>query len=167
MVDRRFSAGFWAALEEMKDCERLPVFPFSPASETAFRAWHAEHKPDAILCINHEVKKWLETMGVKVPEEVGLAHLDWHDGLPDWGGMHQNNTLVGVASIDMLVGQLHRNEFGLPKFSKASLIESTWVDGPSLARRIASESPGRPRKGGRSRAKGALPRTKQSSKPAA
>jgi len=48
--------------------------------------------------------------------------------------MQQNNTLVGFASIDMLVSQLHRNEFGRPKFSKASLIQSTWVDGPTVIR---------------------------------
>jgi DNA-binding LacI/PurR family transcriptional regulator len=134
MVDRRFSAGFWAGQEGLEGCERVPTFPFHPAREMSFRAWYAQHRPDAIVCIHDQVKKWIEDMHIKIPDEVGLAHLDRHDDLPDWSGMHQNNTLVGAASVDMLVGQLHRNEVGLPEFPKASLVQSTWIDGPTVAR---------------------------------
>ena len=42
--------------------------------------------------------------------------------------MNQNNALVGSAAIDMLVGQLHRNEIGLPDSPKASFTQSTWID---------------------------------------
>jgi LacI family transcriptional regulator len=48
--------------------------------------------------------------------------------------MNQNNTLVGAAAIDMLIGQLHRNETGLPASPKASFIQSTWIEGPSTQR---------------------------------
>jgi len=139
MVEHRFSAGFWAGQEGLEVCERIPTLPFQHGREVSFRAWYAKHRPDVILCVHDEVKKWVESMGVKVPEEVGLAHLDRHDELPDWSGMDQNNTLVGAAAIDMLVGQLHRNEVGLPEFPKASLIQSTWVDGPSTAHQSARQ----------------------------
>jgi LacI family transcriptional regulator len=142
MVERRFSAGFWAAQEGFEDCERVPAFPFHASREITFRAWFAQHRPDVIVCIHDEVKKWIEGMQIKVPEQVALAHLDRHEELPDWSGMHQNNTLVGAAAIDMVVGQLHRNEVGLPEFPKASFIQSTWIDGPTVTRRGA-------RKGGR------------------
>jgi len=140
MVDHRFSAGFWAGQEDLEGCERIPTFPFHHTREAAFRAWYAQHKPDVILCLHYEVKKWIEEMKIKVPDEVGLAHMDWQDEHPDWAGMHQNNTLVGVGSVDMLVGQLHRNEVGLPQFPKASFIQSTWIDGPTIARRTGRKS---------------------------
>ncbi len=143
MVDRRFSAGFWAGHEAGEGSGRLPVFPFHRTREFSFRAWYAEHRPDAILSVHEEVKEWLDQMGVHVPGEVGLAHLDRHDELPDWSGMHQNSLLVGAAAVDMLVGQLHRNETGPPDSPKASFIQSTWIDGPTTARassRAARES---------------------------
>ena len=136
MVERRFSAGFWAGQESLPGSERIPFFPFHPTREIAFRAWYEEHRPDAVLCIHYEVKKWMEEMQLRVPEEIALAHLDWHEGLTDWAGMRQNNNLVGAAAIDVLVGQLHRNEFGLPEFPKSSFIQSTWVDGPSVTRKV-------------------------------
>jgi LacI family transcriptional regulator len=143
MVDRRFSAGFWAGHEALGGRERLPVFPFHETRETSFRAWYAEYRPDVILCIHEEVKTWLEEMQIDVPAQVGLAHLDRHDELPGWSGMHQNNALVGAAAVDMLVGQLHRNEIGLPDSPQASFTQSTWVDGPTTASnppRAANES---------------------------
>ncbi len=146
MVDRRFSAGFWAGQEGCgPDAVRIPTFAFHPAREMTFRAWYAQHKPDVILCIHHEVKTWVENMGVKVPEQLGLAHLDRHGELPDWAGMHQNNTLVGAAAIDMLVGQLHRNEVGLPEFPKASFIQSSWIDGPTISRHSPRKSARHPK----------------------
>ena len=140
MVDYRFSAGFWAGQEGLAGCERIPTFPFHHAREASFRAWHAQHRPDVILCIHHEVKTWIEEMRIKIPEEVGLAHLDRDDELPDWAGMNQRNTLVGAAAIDMLVGRLHRNETGLPEFQEASFNQSTWVEGLTVALRATSEA---------------------------
>jgi LacI family transcriptional regulator len=134
-VDRRFSAGFWAAQEAFDGCARIPQFAFHPARGASFRDWHAEHRPDAILTLHDEVKKWLDAMEVDVPGEIALAHLDHHDQLPAWSGIRQNNLLIGAAAIDMLVGQLHRNESGLPDSQKASFIQSTWIDGLTTARR--------------------------------
>jgi LacI family transcriptional regulator len=128
IVDHRFSAGFWAGQEARPGCRRLPLLPFHPGRKASFRTWYSQHRPDAILCIHDEVKTWLDEMRIQVPEEVGLAHLDRHDDIPDWSGMRQNNTLIGAAAIDMLVGQLHRNEIGLPDSPKASFIQSTWVE---------------------------------------
>jgi LacI family transcriptional regulator len=137
IVDRRFSGGFWAGLEACEASGRPPVFPFHPARKAEFRAWYAGHRPDAILCVHEEVRPWLEEMGVAIPDDVGLAHLDRHDELPGWSGMHQKNVLVGAAAVDMLVGQLHRNETGLPDSPKASFIQSAWIDGATTARRTS------------------------------
>jgi LacI family transcriptional regulator len=131
IVDHRYSGGFWAGQEAREGLQRLPVFPFHPSREAGFRTWYARHRPDAILCVHEEIKEWIEAMRVDVPAQLSLAHLDRHDELPGWSGMHQNSTLVGAAAIDMLVGQLHRNESGLPDSPKASFIQSTWIDGPT------------------------------------
>ena len=128
IVDRRFSGGFWAGQEAHDGCQRLPAFPFHPGAESPFGAWYAKHRPDVILCHHEEVKTWIEEMQINIPGQVGLAHLNRCDGL-DWSGMNQNHTLVGAAAIDVLVGQLHRNETGLPESPNASFIQSTWLDG--------------------------------------
>jgi len=132
IAGRRFSAGFWAAHQDLADCGHIPPFPFHESRKPAFRAWYQQHQPDAILTLHDEVKTWIEEMHVKIPSTLALAHLDRHDDLLDWAGMRQNTHLIGAAAIDMLIGQLHRNEAGLPDYPKASIIQSTWLDGPTV-----------------------------------
>ena len=141
-VGHRFAAGFWAGQEALGGCGRLPVFPFHPAREAAFHSWYARHRPDAILTSHEQVREWIEESRLDIPGTVGLAHLDRHEGLPDWSGMNQNNAHVGEAAIEMLIGQVHRNETGLPDSPKASFIRSTWVDG-ATAERCVGASHGR------------------------
>ena len=131
LVDRRFSAGFWAGHEAVGGSERIPVLPFQPDGQAAFGAWWSNHRPDAILTMHEEVKAWVEALGIRVPEDIGLAHLNRHEDLPEWSGMNQNHTRVGAAAIDLLVGKLHRNESGLPDNPAASFVQSTWIDGPT------------------------------------
>jgi LacI family transcriptional regulator len=143
LVDHRFSGGFWAGQETLDHCQRLPVFPFRPGTESSFRGWYAQHRPDVILSLHEEVKTWIEEMQIAIPGQVGLAHLDRRDDHADWSGMRQNHALVGAAAIDMLIGQLHRNEIDLPESPNASFIQSTWIDGMTTA-------PGSARAAGRS-----------------
>ena len=148
LVEGRFSGGFHAAQRSLPTRRRMPEFLFhspldvpmnvkigSPQVMLRFREWFTRHKPDAILCIHHEVKAWVEQAGAHVPRDVGLIHLDWNDGLKNWAGMNQNSRLIGAAGVDMLIGQLHRNEVGIPPFPKCMMIESSWVAGGTVRRK--------------------------------
>jgi len=137
VVDLRLSAGFRAGVETLAGGGQAPVFAFRPAGESAFRAWYAEHRPDAIVSLHEEVKEWLVEMQIDIPGKTSLAHLDRHGGVADWSGMDQNHGRVGAAAIDTLVGQLHRNEIGLPELPNGSFIQSTWIDGATTEQRIA------------------------------
>lgn len=44
--------------------------------------------------------------GIKIPDDLSLVHLDWHDGISHLAGMCQNNRVVGSAGVDLVVGQL-------------------------------------------------------------
>lgn len=129
LVDRRFSAGFWAGQCDQPSSQRIPVFPFQPQDRAGFSSWVQMHRPDAILCLHPEIRGWLEEMKMRAPQKIGIAHLDHSAELGDWTGMRQNNDSVGTAAVDLIIGQLHRNELGVPSFPKSILIESTWVPG--------------------------------------
>lgn len=137
LVDWRFSAGFRAAQQALPEAARLPVFPFGPFEEKNFHAWLAAHEPDAILCLHPEIRGWLQAAKRRVPKDIALAHLDHSDELAGWAGMRQNNRLVGAASVDLVIGQLHRNESGTPAFPKSILLESTWIPGATMPQRAA------------------------------
>ena len=137
LVDHRFSAGFWVGQTRVAKDQHIPQFPFTRNGRRPFETWYERYKPDSIVCIHEDIKDWLAAIKVRVPQDVGLIHLDRTPDLTDWAGMNQHNDMVGAAAIDLVVGQLHRNECGIPEFPKCVMIESSWVSGKTVKRKKA------------------------------
>ncbi|MDQ3198665.1 MAG: LacI family transcriptional regulator [Verrucomicrobiota bacterium] len=132
VVEHRFMGGFLAGQSRLPKEDRVPPCPFEYGDKKTFQQWVRQHRPDVILTLHHQIREWLAAMKLRVPEDIGLAHLDHVAELSGWAGMRQNNEQIGVAAVDMLVGQLHRNEFGSPPFQKCMFIGGTWVDGETV-----------------------------------
>jgi len=132
LLDFRFSAGFHVGARGLSAENRLPPFPLDLDDPAGFVDWVAEHRPDALVTNQAVVRDWLAEAGWRVPEDIGLVHLDWHPGLSDWAGMQQNNYRVAAAGADLVVHQLQKNECGPHDHPKVVALESDWVDGPSL-----------------------------------
>ncbi len=134
-LNGRFSAGFLMGQLQLPTANRIPTCDFNREDPKSFEKWFRKHQPDVIITLHAELMKWLPAMNFAVPEQVGLIHLDRSVDMTDWAGMNQNNDHVGVAALDMLVGALHRAEFGIPAFAKSMMIESDWVPGATVSRR--------------------------------
>lgn len=132
LVDHRFSAGYWIGQNLLPKAERIPPFAFTRNGRRSFETWMERCKPDSIVCIHEDIRTWLADMGLRAPKDIGLVHLDLTPGLDGWSGMDQHNDMVGAAALDMLIGQLHRNESGIPDFPKCLMIESSWVRGKTV-----------------------------------
>ncbi len=65
-----------------------------------------------------------------------MADLDLSDHSPDMAGVDQGHELAGAAAVDIVVEQLHHNEYGVPKTARGVFIEGTWRPGPSAPSRI-------------------------------
>lgn len=137
-VEERFQGGFDVAQRSLPKKDRLPVFAYRSGERAAFLRWLESCRPDSIITLHQEVRSWVEAAGYRVPEDLGLAHLDRVPDMQGWAGTRQNNESVGYAAIDMVIGQLHRNEIGIPPFQKCMFTNSTWVPGDTV-RRIAAQ----------------------------
>lgn len=131
-VENRFSAGFHAALEKFGLSKSIPVFSIETDAKKRFEIWLKKHRPDVILTIHPEIKKWVEATGRRVPRDIGLVNLDNVLDEDGWAGMTQNNQSIGSAAVDVVVGQINRNEQGVPPFQKCVLISSTWTRGKTI-----------------------------------
>jgi hypothetical protein len=112
--------------------DQLSLVPFDIADPNSALSTIRKQKPDVVITNKSELYAALQDDGVSIPKELGLVHLDWHDALPNMAGMRQNNRIVGSAGVDLVVGQLQKNEFGSQEFPKVVQIESVWVEGPSV-----------------------------------
>lgn len=135
LVEGRFSGAMLTAQRALPAARRVPAFMGDQqprADSRPFRHWLERHEPDVLLSLYNIVFPWLKEAGRRVPEDVGVIQLEWRPNHPEIAGMNQHNDAVGEAAVDMVVGQIHRNESGIPAFPRATLIGASWVDGSSV-----------------------------------
>jgi LacI family transcriptional regulator len=142
-VDHNWSAGYYVFQAAFPARSRLPPLLWEGKDHHLMRSWIEKHRIDAIVGINSEIPEWLASWGIKVPETVAFANLDWSPRRGEFAGVHQNADVVGAAAIDLVVGQLQRNERGIPAKPRIVLVEGDWRDGasaPPKARAAPRES---------------------------
>ena len=132
VTDHNWIAGYSVWQQTQPERNRVPVFVAADFTEKTFLAWFRKYKPDAVISVNPVVVQWLRSAGISMPDEVGAAVLDWNEGCGDIAGANQNSRDVGAAAVDILMGQLRRNERGVPARHRTVLIESSWRDGVTV-----------------------------------
>lgn len=101
-----------------------PLILAGKPDRARFEQWLARHRPDGVIGNYPDVAfAWMSELGLAFP----YASLD-HSGAPG-GGIRQSWEEIFSTAVDQLAAELARNEFGLPKSPKVTLIEGTWVDG--------------------------------------
>lgn len=131
----RTQAAFLVEQMQLPESQRLPVLfleRFKEGRPQAFDHWMAAHRPDAILSINPSVRDWVEQSGLSVPGQCGLVNLNVVEDVENWSGIRENHELIGAAAVDLLIGQLSRNEIGVPRQPRKVLIPGEWHEGGTL-----------------------------------
>lgn len=134
--ERLFAAGFLLGQQELPEAERCPVLLMSHdgdprAWERSFREWLSRHRPDAILTDVPGVAAALERLGVRVPDDIGLAALGILDS-PIPAGIDQNSHEIGRSAVRALHMLEMDGVRGFPLIHREWLIKGSWVDGRSL-----------------------------------
>lgn len=117
----------------------VPVLHVERAEHEPVMRWLEQHQPDAIVLVHAgdaipEFTSMLSAQGVRIPQDVGLAavtHFVQGTGL---AGMEQDQELMGARAVELLTSRIIEHDLGLPHHPRTELVESQWVDGPSLRR---------------------------------
>jgi LacI family transcriptional regulator/LacI family fructose operon transcriptional repressor len=132
--------GMWsaAALDEQwgqpvaESCPPL-VLAEGRQQRAEFIAWFRRHAPDAILVYKVPVIDILSTIGVRVPDDVGVAYLFGTEkerrGL---AGIDGELDQVGAAAVDLLVQKIGLHSEGRPEHPRDILITGSWREGPTV-----------------------------------
>ena len=101
-----------------------------------FIQWYEREKPDVLFVIGNEWKRLVEASGIRVPEDVGMVHLEWGPDVPEWAGIDPERRYIGYSAVEMLTSALERGEKGIPPFAKETQIRGTWKMGNTLLEKI-------------------------------
>lgn len=132
-VDCAWLAGLHVHQRGLARSDRIPPLILAPRNDPAeFSRWFKQHRPDVLLFSDQPVPTWIATLGLRVPDDVGLVHLDWSPELAPLAGLDSDAEAVGRAAVDLLVGQLHAQEHGIPRHEKIVTIKGLWQEGSTV-----------------------------------
>lgn len=129
---RAMIAGFTGGQAFIPESERIPPFLFDNEPEANLKPvadWLKRVRPDAVICNGRTIFEAVQLAGLKVPDEIAIAHLNLDDDVSDWAGIDQHSGRQARSAVDMLCAQIERNERGLPPFPKFMHIKGEWRDG--------------------------------------
>jgi LacI family transcriptional regulator len=134
-VDHAWLAAYLLQQQELPERDRVPALILRAGQGARqFAAWRARHQPEVVLFTDLPVPAWLAEQKVRVPRDLGLVHLDWSEEMAPLAGVDLDVEALGAAAVDLLVGQLHAHERGVPRREKIVAVSGRWVPGSSLRR---------------------------------
>lgn len=131
-VNNHYLGGLLFAQHRMPARQRVAPLLSKESDRESFVAWFERHRPDAIIAIDRAVRAWIGSLGLRIPDDVGLADLNASPHDPRLAGVYQNDRLIGATAIEVLAGMIARNERGVPATPVRTLVEGVWLPGASV-----------------------------------
>jgi LacI family transcriptional regulator len=118
-----------------------PLILNDPYDTKKFYNWFDKQKPDAVISVfPNRSLDWMTQRGIDVPGDVSYVNLDVDDSTQGrMAGINQGFVTIGEMAVELLVGKLLRNDFGIPKVPSVTLVKGHWVDGSTVRDRTQSK----------------------------
>lgn len=123
-VDGKWRAAFLVQQQLWPKRERLPPLLAGAQDEKAFARWWIHHRPDALVAAESHVAEWLRAQRA---DDARVAWLALDTSRRDTWGIDYRWETLGAAAVELVIGQIHRNERGSPQIAHALLIDGIWT----------------------------------------
>jgi LacI family transcriptional regulator len=111
-----------------------------PDQMSEFANWMLQARPDALVTSNWLPQMWLQPLGFRIPEDIAIAQLEPVFYPFQYSGIDGRFEQVGRSAVDLLVTQIHANEFTLAHHPNHVLNAGVWRPGVTAPGRTASHA---------------------------
>jgi LacI family transcriptional regulator len=138
----RQSAAFCAFQATSGRSDPIPplITPEYPQFESEFAPWFRRHQPDVVLSHFTETREWMSACRPAFPP--GFVLLNILERTYPCAGLDLQPRILGARAVEMIVGQILRNEFGVPAWPSRTTVQARWVEGPTIRPASITESVG-------------------------
>ncbi|PTY07612.1 LacI family transcriptional regulator [Opitutaceae bacterium EW11] len=136
----KWSSGFLAFWRMYGSNAGIEPLIMPELTREGFLEWFEKNRPDLVVAHRQTTVDWLRSAGVRVPEDVGYAILNYTERTGPCAGLDLQPRRMGAAAVEAVVGMMHRHERGIPECPHTITLEASWVEGPTLRDARAMEA---------------------------
>ena len=136
-LQNRWAAAFHSYQQYDVPFEAAPSLVIPEITRAEFVRWFKKTAPDVVLSHRAETMTWMEECGAKIPATHGFCALNTKLLNVPCAGIDQQPSQIGARSIELIIAQIHRNEYGIPELPCNTTVPSRWIDGPTLRSALA------------------------------
>ncbi len=103
--------------------------------QSLMEVWWEAFYPDAVITLDNRLKPILEQMGLRIPQDVGLVHLDRNEQSEDWSGIQGRLDVQIRLAVNRLVNLLNRSPEQPNDIDWYIRVPGDWKEGDTLERR--------------------------------
>jgi DNA-binding LacI/PurR family transcriptional regulator len=92
-------------------------------------SWLRKQKADVTIYLQGDRRRFLQSAGLRVPEEIAFVSLAKEPDMDAVAGVVQSAEALGSAAVDLVAAQLQRHEFGRLPYPQKVMLEGQWSAG--------------------------------------
>jgi LacI family transcriptional regulator len=135
-LGRPFSAGYLVEAHTNAVLAKIPPLLLKANDDantvTRLRRWIGRHRIEAVLSNWSSMPDRLRAAGFRIPQDVGVATLDYNPDRGPVAGIRQSHEIVGERAVEALALLMKTNQRGQIKMPNTILVDGVWKDGPDL-----------------------------------
>lgn len=133
-IQYRQTAAFQAFQCHHPEIEPVPLLltPGVPDMTGDFKPWLRLHQPDVVLGHFFDTPEWIKMCTLWGCPPADFVLLNVLDGRKSCAAIDLQPHAIGARAAELLVGQILRNDFGLPEWPSRNMIPAKWVEGPTV-----------------------------------
>ncbi len=110
-----------------------------PDFKKEFLPWFRRHRPDVVLSHFAETQQWIRSCAQD--RDVGFVLLNILERSNACAALDLQPRVLGARAVELVIGQILRNEFGIPEWPSRTTVEARWIEGPTVRPPPATASP--------------------------
>jgi len=137
-TDHNYLAAYLVHSQQAQAEPALPPLDAAYEDSKTLDIWLRRYRPDAVVAAsNAPFMRSLQEIGVKAPEDLGVAFANLPLEDPRIAGVVESSVEIGSVAVDVLVAMIHRGERGIPSYPQRIHVEGRWFPGRTVRQQPA------------------------------
>ena len=133
----RWEGAFLALQKYLPNITAVPALRLQTVTRDRFVPWFRKYHPDVVLGHVPAAMGWMRECGARIPETNAFVCLNSLRTGNDCAALDLQAPHLGARAVELVIGQLLHNEFGIPAEPSLTTIPAKLVEGPTLRGLVA------------------------------